>query len=38
MSDVDTAARGATELSVDVRGRAEPADVVELPFYRRPKN
>jgi glycine cleavage system T protein len=38
MAYVDTAAREATELSVDVRGRAEPADVVELPFYRRPKN
>ena len=25
-----------TELSVDVRGRAEPVRVVELPFYRRP--
>jgi aminomethyltransferase len=25
-----------TELSIDVRGRIEPARVVELPFYRRP--
>ena len=25
-----------TELAVDVRGRAEPARVVPLPFYRRP--
>ena len=25
-----------TELAVDVRGRAEPVRVVELPFYRRP--
>jgi aminomethyltransferase len=26
-----------TQLAVDVRGRAEPARVVPLPFYRRPK-
>jgi aminomethyltransferase len=26
-----------TELAVDVRGRAEPVRVVELPFYRRPR-
>jgi aminomethyltransferase len=25
------------ELSVDVRGTLEPAEVVELPFYRRPR-
>jgi len=25
-----------TALTVDVRGHAEPARVVELPFYRRP--
>jgi aminomethyltransferase len=30
-------ARGGTgRLAVDVRGRAEPARVVPLPFYRRP--
>ena len=23
------------ELEIDIRGRAEPATVVELPFYRR---
>ncbi|MCF4120493.1 glycine cleavage system aminomethyltransferase GcvT [Antribacter sp. KLBMP9083] len=27
-----------TELSVEVRGRAEPVVVVPLPFYRRPQN
>jgi aminomethyltransferase len=37
----ETAARAATgagpgELAVDIRGRAEPARLVELPFYRRP--
>ena len=26
-----------TEGRVDVRGKAEPARVVPLPFYRRPK-
>jgi len=26
-----------TELTVDIRGRREPARVVKLPFYRRPK-
>jgi aminomethyltransferase len=26
-----------TDLAVDVRGSAEPARVVQLPFYRRPK-
>ncbi|MBI2827377.1 MAG: glycine cleavage system aminomethyltransferase GcvT [Planctomycetia bacterium] len=26
-----------TELSIDIRGRAEPAQVVALPFYRRQK-
>ncbi|WP_034225276.1 glycine cleavage T C-terminal barrel domain-containing protein, partial [Actinotalea ferrariae] len=26
-----------TELTVDVRGRAEPVRVVALPFYRRPE-
>jgi aminomethyltransferase len=26
-----------TELSIDLRGSAEPARVVKLPFYRRPK-
>jgi hypothetical protein len=24
-----------TEFGIDVRGRVEPADLVELPFYRR---
>lgn len=28
-------AEPATELNVDIRGRTEPARVVELPFYRR---
>jgi aminomethyltransferase len=27
---------GTSPLAVDVRGRAEPATLVELPFYRRP--
>lgn len=27
---------GTADLAVDVRGRAEPATLVELPFYRRP--
>ena len=30
-------AQPATELTIDVRGRAEPARVVKLPFYRRPR-
>ena len=30
-------ARPGTELGLDVRGRLEPARVVELPFYRRSK-
>jgi aminomethyltransferase len=25
-----------SELAVDVRGREEPVEVVDLPFYRRP--
>ncbi|MFD0854837.1 glycine cleavage T C-terminal barrel domain-containing protein, partial [Actinomadura adrarensis] len=25
-----------TDLAVDVRGRLEPVDVVDLPFYKRP--
>ncbi len=29
------AAEAATDMAVDVRGRAEPARLVELPFYRR---
>jgi len=29
------AAAGTGELAVDIRGRAEPATLVELPFYRR---
>jgi aminomethyltransferase len=28
--------RGPDRLAVDVRGNAEPADLVSLPFYRRP--
>jgi aminomethyltransferase len=37
MAYVDTAYRSpGTALSVDVRGSAEPAQVVELPFYKRP--
>ena len=27
---------GPGRLAVDIRGRAEPADLVSLPFYRRP--
>jgi hypothetical protein len=27
---------GAGRLAVDIRGRAEPARLVPLPFYRRP--
>jgi aminomethyltransferase len=38
MAFVDPAAAAAgTELEVDVRGKAESARVVPLPFYRRPK-
>jgi aminomethyltransferase len=33
---VELAAPG-TPLEIDVRGRALPAAVVEMPFYRRPK-
>ncbi len=32
----DPTGAGTAELTVDVRGRAEPATLVELPFYRRP--
>ena len=32
----DPTRSGTAELAVDVRGRAEPATLVELPFYRRP--
>jgi len=32
----DPTRAGTAELAVDVRGRAEPATLVELPFYRRP--
>jgi aminomethyltransferase len=32
----DGAGGGAGRLAVDVRGRAEPATLVPLPFYRRP--
>jgi aminomethyltransferase len=33
----DAAAAG-TRLEVDIRGRSEPAEVVALPFYKRPTN
>jgi aminomethyltransferase len=33
-SDPDGA--GTAVLAVDVRGRPEPATLVEMPFYRRP--
>jgi aminomethyltransferase len=32
----DPSRAGTAELTVDVRGSAEPATLVELPFYRRP--
>jgi aminomethyltransferase len=32
----DPTRAGTADLAVDVRGRAEPATLVELPFYRRP--
>ncbi len=32
----DPARAGTGGLAIDVRGRAEPATLVELPFYRRP--
>ena len=31
----DPTRAGTAELAVDVRGNAEPATLVELPFYRR---
>ena len=31
----DPTRAGTADLAVDVRGRAEPATLVELPFYRR---
>lgn len=38
MAYVDPDCTGAgTEVTADVRGKAEPARVVPLPFYRRPK-
>jgi aminomethyltransferase len=38
MAYVDRASMApGTKLSVDVRGKAEPARVVSLPFYKRPK-
>jgi aminomethyltransferase len=38
MAYVDPArAAVGTELTIDVRGKAEPARVVPLPFYKRPK-
>jgi aminomethyltransferase len=33
--DPEVAAAGG-EVAVDIRGKAEPADLVKLPFYRRP--
>ena len=36
--DMPEAAEPRTELAIDVRGRPEPASVVELPFYRRNKH
>jgi aminomethyltransferase len=39
MGYVDPACKAAgTVVAVDVRGKPEPARIVELPFYRRPKN
>nr|WP_236543379.1 glycine cleavage system aminomethyltransferase GcvT [Spiractinospora alimapuensis] len=35
MAYLDTEIDAGGELAVDVRGRPEPADAVELPFYRR---
>ena len=35
--DAGETATGAGRLAIDVRGRAEPADFVQLPFYRRAK-
>jgi aminomethyltransferase len=35
-SAVEPTRPGTADLAVDVRGRAEPATLVELPFYRRP--
>ncbi len=32
----EPARAGTGGLAIDVRGRAEPATLVELPFYRRP--
>ena len=32
---VPAASKPGTELQVDLRGRAEPAHVIELPFYQR---
>ena len=38
MAYVDvTQSVAGTELEVDIRGRGEPAEVVALPFYRRPR-
>jgi aminomethyltransferase len=34
--DIATSGPGTGRLAVDVRGSAEPATLVELPFYRRP--
>jgi aminomethyltransferase len=34
----DAAAGAAGELAVDIRGRAEPARLTELPFYRRSRS
>lgn len=30
-------AKPGTQVAVDIRGRVEPAEIVKLPFYRRPK-
>ena len=34
--DPQSSAAG-TDLAIDIRGRLEPATVVALPFYKRPK-
>jgi aminomethyltransferase len=34
--DAPAAKTGAT-VAVDIRGTAEPAEIVPLPFYQRPK-
>ncbi|MDR1116176.1 MAG: hypothetical protein LBL33_08555 [Tannerella sp.] len=32
------AAKAGTQVEIDVRGRRVSAEVVALPFYKRPKN